>query len=151
MMLGLPNSNPPSANRPWNLSTTTKQQMSLDPHRAAQVPNLNTFACWAFGPHGLPNLQVLAHGDFSHDGRYVENTFIFGRDGFVPSVQKPTFWAAAPKSEVGFVGFSLLGKEERNEVMARYGAFLEACPVDPLVGEDGKNIEAVYWSGPGNY
>ena len=133
MMRGLPDSSLPSTNLPWKLSTTTRQQMSLDPHRAHQVPGLSTFAAWAFSPHGLPNLQVLAYGDFSYEGRYVEDTFIFARDGFVRSSPNLTFWAAAPKTEVGF---SLLGKEERNEVVARYGGFLEACPVDPLVGMD---------------
>ena len=133
IMRGLPSNSLPSTGLPWNLSTTTRQQMSLDPYRSHQVPGLSTFASWAFSPHGLPNLQVLAYGDFSYDGRYVENTFIFGRDGFVLSAQKPTFWAAAPKTDGGF---SLLGKEERNEVMARYGNFLEACPVDSLLEMD---------------
>ena len=147
-MRGLPNDNLPSTNLPWNLSPTTRQQMSHDPHRAYQVPGLSAFASWAFSPEGLPNLQVLAYGDFSYEGRYVEDTFIFARDGFVRPSRKTTVWAAAPKTEGGF---SLLGKEERNEVMARYGNFLEACPVDPLVRTDAPNIEAGRWEGPGNY
>ena len=47
------------------------------------------------------------------------------------SERKLRVWGEEPKPEVGF---SLLGKEERNEVVKRYGEFLEACPVDPLVG-----------------
>ena len=139
---------PPFCGLPQGPSTPTRQRMSLDHYRAQQVPGLCNFAPWAFSPHGLPNLRVLAYGDFSYDGRYVEDTFVFGRDGYVQSSNKPTFLAADPKTDYGF---SLLGKEERNEVMARYGDFLEACPVDPLLQMDAPDIEAETWSGPGAY
>ena len=135
---------------PKRFSKAARQRMSVDRHRAHTVPGLSNFAYWAFSPYGLPNLQVLAYGDFSYGGRYVEDTFVFGRDGFVQSSEKWKFLAADPKLDTD-VGFSLLGKNERNEVMARYGDFLEACPVDPLVQMDARNIEAETWSGPGNY
>jgi len=32
---------------------------------AAELSALDTFARWAFGPHGLPMLELLAYGDFS--------------------------------------------------------------------------------------
>jgi hypothetical protein len=39
---------------------------------------LKNFADWAFGPTGLPNLLVIAFGDFSHDRRFSEShIFIF--------------------------------------------------------------------------
>ncbi|KAI2868709.1 hypothetical protein CBS147323_11290 [Aspergillus niger] len=36
-------------------------------------------AQWAFGPTGLPALQILAFGDFSHDGRYREQQILIRR------------------------------------------------------------------------
>ncbi|KAL4891314.1 hypothetical protein BDV59DRAFT_194491 [Aspergillus ambiguus] len=37
------------------------------------------FSQWAFGPAGLPSLQVLAFGDFSHQGRYRQQQFLVCR------------------------------------------------------------------------
>ncbi|KAM0801053.1 hypothetical protein BDR22DRAFT_962536 [Usnea florida] len=119
----------PHTNLPWDLTPSTRQRMSHDPHRAHQIPHHYDLASWAFSPDGLPNLQVLAHGDFSHSGRYVEDSFIFGRDGAIPDTSTLTVWAG-PKPDAGF---SLLGQGARNEVVARYGDFLSACPVDPLM------------------
>lgn len=150
IMRGLPNSGLPRSGIPTRFSSVARQRMSVDRHRAHKVPGLSNLASWAFGPDGLPNLQVLAYGDFSYGGRYVEDTFVFGRDGFVQSSEKLNKLAAVPKLDTD-VGFSLLGKKERNEVMARYGDFLEACPVDPLVPMDARNLEAETWSGSGNY
>jgi hypothetical protein len=33
------------------------------------MPKLLEFADWAFGPDGLPKLDILAYGDFYHRGR----------------------------------------------------------------------------------
>ncbi|KAF2496426.1 hypothetical protein BU16DRAFT_377596 [Lophium mytilinum] len=33
------------------------------------LPEIYNFARWAFGPAGLPNLEILAYGDFAHQGR----------------------------------------------------------------------------------
>ena len=147
---GIPNSGIPRSGIPTRFGKAQRQRMSVDRHRAHKVPGLSNFASWAFSPYGLPNLQVLAYGDFSYGGRYVEDTFVFGRDGFVQSSEKWKFLAADPKFDTD-VGFSLLGRKDRNEVMARYGDFLEACPVDPLMQMDARNIEAETWSGSGNY
>jgi hypothetical protein len=37
------------------------------------------FADWAFGAEGLPDLQVLAWGDFSHEGRYARHNVLLCR------------------------------------------------------------------------
>jgi hypothetical protein len=37
------------------------------------------FADWAFGPTGLPRLEVLAFGDFSYDERYRKQRFLARR------------------------------------------------------------------------
>jgi hypothetical protein len=43
-----------------------------------------SFAEWAFSNDGLPELQVLAWGDFSYEGRYRKSTALFCRshEGF---------------------------------------------------------------------
>lgn len=38
-----------------------------------------SFSQWAFGPTGLPSLQILAFGDFSHQGRYRQQQFLVRR------------------------------------------------------------------------
>ena len=37
------------------------------------------FADWAFGPDGLPALQILAFGDFSFEDRYQDQQFLMHR------------------------------------------------------------------------
>lgn len=104
---------PPSPRTPF----ATRQQMSLDPHRASQVPGLTNLASWAFGPSGLQNLQVLAYGDFSYQGRYVEDTFVFGRN------RSGNSSSGFMGENIGESGYNLLKKEERNDVVALYGDF----------------------------
>jgi hypothetical protein len=59
----------------------------MDPQQAvlassaaiAEAEDLVSFAEWAFGPDGLPALQVLAFGDFSHGDRYRSQQFLMRR------------------------------------------------------------------------
>ena len=59
----------------------------MDPQQAvlassaaiAEAEDLVSFAEWAFGPDGLPALQVLAFGDFSHGDRYRSQQFLMHR------------------------------------------------------------------------
>lgn len=115
----------PSSRTPF----ATRQAMSLDPHRAHQIPGLTDLASWIFGPSGLQDLQVLAYGDFSYQGHYIEDTIVFGRNRSDGSSRR--------------VSYSLLNKDERNDIMALYGDFLEACPVDPLLRLDREDMERV--------
>jgi hypothetical protein len=45
----------------------------------AEAEDFVSFADWAFGPDGLPALQVLAFGDFSHGDRYRSQQFLMRR------------------------------------------------------------------------
>lgn len=45
----------------------------------AEAEDFVSFAEWAFGPGGLPALQVLAFGDFSHGDRYRRQQFLMRR------------------------------------------------------------------------
>ena len=119
----------------------TRQAMSLDPHRAQQILGLTDLASWAFGPSGLQNLQVLAYGDFSYQGRYIEDTVVFGRDR---SGESERGFAGSGNEHSGAKdGYTLLRKEERNDVLALYGNFLEACPVDALLRLEREDMERV--------
>ena len=42
---------------------------------SAEIKEVLDFADWAFGPNGLPRLEVLAFGDFSYEKRYRSNGF----------------------------------------------------------------------------
>jgi hypothetical protein len=44
------------------------------------MPELLEFADWAFGPEGLPKLDILAYGDFSHRGRQPNILLCQSRD-----------------------------------------------------------------------
>ena len=51
-----------------------------------QPEEISDFAQWAFSADGLPNLQVLAWGDFSYGGRYSKFNLLLCRsdDGYQP-------------------------------------------------------------------
>lgn len=54
-----------------------------EPFNVAEIlrllAELLRFANWAFGPNGLPTLQVLAFGDFSYNGRSHIHNKLFCR------------------------------------------------------------------------
>ncbi|KAG9228716.1 hypothetical protein BJ875DRAFT_547533 [Amylocarpus encephaloides] len=47
--------------------------------RSIEARELHNFADWAFGPHGVPRLQVLEYGDFSYGDRYAHQNTILQR------------------------------------------------------------------------
>lgn len=86
---------------------------------------LRRLAKWAFGPDGIPSLDVIACGDFAHGGRPPEK---------VDSVDVILCRPEAGSQE----GFRILNRfddecrEEREEIIDEYRDFLGACPVDPF-------------------
>ena len=81
--------NPPLRDNP----TESHDEVSFEPHLpmpSSQGPfvgisrDLLQLAQWAFSPDGLPNLQIIAYGDFSYDGRYTQYTELFCRDQPIP-------------------------------------------------------------------
>lgn len=46
---------------------------------SSEAEEFLSFAEWAFGPMGLPNLQVLAFGDFSHNDQFQKQQFLTRR------------------------------------------------------------------------
>ena len=76
-------------------------------------------AQWAFGPNGISQLQVLAFGDFSYDGRFPKKSILFCRQILQPS---KTTWRLAKKDETAIF-----------EGIDRPMDFLGACPRDVTV------------------
>lgn len=63
-----------------DLSDLSQSQMFGGRTRIKRCPpGLAEFAQWAFGPNGYPELQVLAYGDFSHEGRYERHKLLLCR------------------------------------------------------------------------
>ena len=91
-------------------------------------------AQWAFGPGGIPKLQVLAFGDFSYDGRFPKQSILFCRQLLQPS---KTTWRLAKKDETAiFNGID------------RPMDFLGACPKDVTVlNRDIYANESQQWPG----
>jgi hypothetical protein len=56
-----------------SIATGTLEDKMSDPRAVRE------FADWAFGAEGLPDLQVLAWGDFSHEGRYARHNVLLCR------------------------------------------------------------------------
>jgi hypothetical protein len=84
---------------------------------------------WAFGRRGMPSLQLIAFGDFAHgrSGYGLHNIFIV-------RYKEDLGW--------GFIGrryrvYDARDKEHEHEwahIVRPHWAFLEACPVAPLMG-----------------
>ena len=77
------------------------------------------FAIWAFGPQGLPSLQVLAYGDFSHQDRYHGQQFLLRRRNIPQSgsTSQLSFESACVSDPWTWTGVSVDGAD-----------FLSACP-----------------------
>ncbi|PYI34180.1 hypothetical protein BP00DRAFT_423472 [Aspergillus indologenus CBS 114.80] len=73
------------------------------------------FAKWAFSDDGLPNLAVLAWGDFSYEGRYSRFSALLGRsrDGYRPLTSADvSFW----------------------DIVQNNMDMLASCPLDDIMG-----------------
>ncbi len=75
------------------------------------------FARWAFGNNGLPKLQILAFGDFSYDGRYIERMVLLCRQRIG---SRHGFRLASRENVISLGGID------------KPFDFLGACPKDPL-------------------
>jgi hypothetical protein len=101
----------------------------FDNERLTEARELRDFATWAFGPQGLPRLQVLAHGDFSYGNRYAQqNTLLCRRPN---QFSEPTNCTTQAYS---VAGFKVMKREDWNRIddIDVCTEILEACPVDYL-------------------
>jgi len=92
------------------------------------VPELLEFANWTFGLDGLPKLDILAYGDFSHRGRQPNILLCRSRD--LKQNMGGTDTTPVPKSP-----YRQVTKEDVIlwEVVQENLDLLEACPEDYLL------------------
>jgi hypothetical protein len=105
-----------------NVSERTDAQFSQT------MPELLKFADWAFGPEGLPELDILAYGDFSYRGRQLNTLLCRSQD--LKQIMAGTKITPASKSPYRQV----TKKDVRLwEVVLENFDLLEACPEDYLL------------------
>jgi hypothetical protein len=91
------------------------------------MPELLEFADWAFGPEGLPELDILAYGGFSHRDRQPNILMCRSRD--LKQITRGTDITPASKP------YRQLTKKDVRlwEVVQDNLDLLEACPEDYLL------------------
>ena len=93
-------------------------------------------AQWAFGPDGLPNLRLLAYGDFSYQERYGKYTSLLCKSEcstICPEdVGRLSFRASIPED----LTFRRVEEYDTTlrELLTDNLDMLSACPVDNVVG-----------------
>lgn len=95
---------------------------------SAMLPEIHELASWAFGPEGLPNLQILAYGDFSYRGRRPHLVLCRFKSLDGVDIQK----SAAGLSDLAYREVTKEDVSEQ-EILYTNAHFLEACPEDPLL------------------
>ncbi|KAH8679710.1 hypothetical protein BGZ60DRAFT_235687 [Tricladium varicosporioides] len=103
-------------------------EMSLLP------PKLRAFTNWAFGPDGLPMLEVLAFGDFSYDGRFRNHNHLFCRH---TRLIRPLENDSSQQSEDEWVPtFRPIGVGYKEwDLINRNKMFLAACPTNFITND----------------
>ena len=78
-----------------------------------------------FGPNGLPELQILAYGDFSYGSRFEDSSILICRND-VASVKRA--------GRTVRLNFRKLQLEDLalQDLLSRHMPTLEACPVDSV-------------------
>lgn len=97
--------------------------------------DLLEFANWAFGPNGLPTLEVLAFGDFSHDSRFHAHNKLFCRHTqSIRNLENDTFQQS--EDELILTFRSMRGDDrELLDLINRNTEFLDACPTDSIIND----------------
>lgn len=84
---------------------------------------------WAFGPEGIPSLQLIACGDFAYrrNGKHLHNIFVCrNRDTAASSSDGRPYRVFDPRDKEHELEWAPLVRP--------YWRFLEACPAGPLLG-----------------
>lgn len=90
------------------------------------------FAQWAFGPDGLPELEILAYGDFSYQGRQLNILLCRSEDLMEPELDEPKDRETAHTSKLPYR--EVTKKDVRLWALVReHSDLLEACPEDRLL------------------
>ena len=81
--------------------------------------DMKAFADWAFGPHGFPNLTVLASGDFSRGKRFATSRTLWCRN--TGNSRNESAWRTVKQSDI-----------IENDLIHTNMDMLSACPLTPL-------------------
>jgi hypothetical protein len=121
--------------KPPSMTHSTASSESFDIAEILRLPGeLLEFANWAFGPDGLPTLQVLAFGDFSYDGRFNDiHNYLFCRHTW--SIRNPENSISQPEEDELILKFRLVRENDRElwDLIDRNIDFLGACPTDSIM------------------
>ncbi|GKZ98507.1 hypothetical protein AnigIFM59636_003302 [Aspergillus niger] len=118
---------------PWSRSRRhgpTVAGLHLKPARKrSEAQDFVLLAQWAFGPTGLPALQILAFGGFSHDGRYSEQQILIRRK----RISEQPYPRVSSEGECSSISssFCLVDSDDRSlwDGLPLDGTqFLSACP-----------------------
>jgi hypothetical protein len=123
-----------SGGKPPSITHSTASSEPFDIAEILRLPaELLRFANWAFGPNGLPTLQVLAFGDFSYDGRSHIHNKLFCRHTW--SIRNPENDILQQSEDELVLTFRLVRENDRElwDLIDRNTEFLEACPTDSIV------------------
>jgi hypothetical protein len=103
-----------------------------DPEFSEALPDVLNFAHWAFGPDGLPELEILAYGDFSFQGRQP-NMLLCRSQDLTENMTNESPDTEAAKASNGLYRQVLKEDTRLWEIVQDHSEFLEACPEDYLL------------------
>jgi hypothetical protein len=87
--------------------------------------SLHDLAQWAFGPRGLPSLNVIVYGDFSHQGRYAQSHVFLCRNTILHENHDQDM------AGQNYRHFPCGDWGERDQ-LEKFSNMLAACPTSPL-------------------
>lgn len=104
----------------------------------ADADSFIDFAEWAFGPEGLPHLQVLAIGDFSHKSRYELHQLLMVRKTSIKQYPEECFEKLGANASCFdrnecFDIVNALDRDTCAQIEKPDWEFLSSCPSDNLL------------------
>jgi hypothetical protein len=121
---------------PPSVTHSTASLDSFDMYKMSRLPpKLREFATWAFGPDGLPTLEVLAFSDFSYDGRFEFRNKLFCRH--TRSIRNLENDTSQQLEDELIRIFRLIRRNDRElwDLIDRNKEFLEACPINSIIND----------------
>jgi hypothetical protein len=119
-----------------NITHSTASLDSFVMYKMSRLPpKLREFATWAFGPDGLPTLEVLAFSDFSYDGRFEFRNKLFCRH--TRSIRNLENDTSQQLEDELIRIFRLIRRNDRElwDLIDRNKEFLEACPINSIIND----------------
>lgn len=117
-----------------SLDSSVAQQtgrLTLEPPSTiSEAEDFISFAEWAFGPNGLPALQILAFGDFTNENLYSEQQFLVQRkhpSGKCSGKKHCSSFGSDP-TILAFCPISLADLSLLDDLNLDVTRFLTACP-----------------------